>query len=305
MQKVAFVITCKGRLHHVQQTLPRIVEQVPAEIILVDYACPDNTGDWVESNYPSVKVVRVTDDPGFCLPRARNIGAKNSVSPWLCFIDADIKIQPGWVEWMSANLAPDFFYRAAAENGERNDETYGTFICSRLHFEQLAGYDEAFRGWGGEDDDLYARLRDDLQLQESTYPSEFVEPISHDDAERTTFHDVKGKEVQRFINDCYIRVKQYILRNHASELSLETRRSMMEQIKRQFAHSEEAQQKTYSVELEVPRVICRDGSFQDLVVELNKQRKFVVFGKRELSMNVRAASPSRQGASAVREHAEA
>ena len=81
--EIAFITTCKGRLKHIQQTLPTMVAENPYEIILVDYGCPQGTGDWAESNYPSVKVVRVNDDPGFCAARARNIGAGHSTAPWL------------------------------------------------------------------------------------------------------------------------------------------------------------------------------------------------------------------------------
>jgi len=73
MHEFAFVTTCKGRLHHLQQTLPLIAAQAPDEIVVVDYGCPQNSGDWVEAHFPGVKVVRTTDDPGFCLPRALDL----------------------------------------------------------------------------------------------------------------------------------------------------------------------------------------------------------------------------------------
>ena len=66
---IAFVTTCKGRLHHVRETLPLIAQQAPDEIIVVDYGCPDRVGDWVTANVPQARVVRVDDDPGFSLAR--------------------------------------------------------------------------------------------------------------------------------------------------------------------------------------------------------------------------------------------
>lgn len=50
---VGFVTTCRGRLHHLQQTIPRIVAEQPDEIIVVDHDCPQGTGDWLEKNYPA------------------------------------------------------------------------------------------------------------------------------------------------------------------------------------------------------------------------------------------------------------
>ena len=83
MSTIAFVTTCKGRLHHIRQTLPRFLAEKPDEVIVVDYGCPDMAGDWVEENHPAAKVVRVTDDPEFCAARARNMGgrAARAVAP--------------------------------------------------------------------------------------------------------------------------------------------------------------------------------------------------------------------------------
>src|SRR5574343_1128333 len=111
MTAFAFVTTCKGRLHHLQQTLPLIVAEAPDEIVVVDYGCPQGSGDWVEANYPQVKVVRVTDDDGFRLARARNLGAAACSAPWICFIDADIRVGSGFVAWMRANARQRHYYR--------------------------------------------------------------------------------------------------------------------------------------------------------------------------------------------------
>ena len=84
MPDIAFVTTCKGRMRHIQRTLPSLVEQSPDEIVVVDYGCPDGVGDWVADNYPDIAVVRVNDDPGFCVARARNRGGAE------CKVDLDL-----------------------------------------------------------------------------------------------------------------------------------------------------------------------------------------------------------------------
>ena len=92
MNTIALITTCKGRLHHLRETLPLMASQGADEIVVVDYGCPDGAGDWVEREFPGVRVVRVDDDPGFCLPRARNAGARASSARWLAFVDADVKL---------------------------------------------------------------------------------------------------------------------------------------------------------------------------------------------------------------------
>ncbi len=208
--KIAFVTVCKGRLHHIKETLPLIVSEGPEEIVLVDYGCPQNVGDWVEAHFDSVKVVRVADDLEFCVSRGRNIGALSTEAPWICFIDADVKIAPGFVDWMRTNADASCFYRNGLVNGIRDIETYGTFLCSRRAFDAVTGFDEIFRGWGGEDDDIFMRLSR-AGFTQAAYPAEFVSPISHGDDERVQFHRLKNKEVQRLINDFYIQAKRNVM----------------------------------------------------------------------------------------------
>jgi len=42
--KFSIVTTCKGRLGNLQQSLPTFVAQAAAEVVVVDYDCPESTG---------------------------------------------------------------------------------------------------------------------------------------------------------------------------------------------------------------------------------------------------------------------
>jgi len=232
---IAFVTTCKGRLHHIKRTLPLLVAESPASIVVVDYGCPDNVGDWVTENYPDVVVVRIEDDPGFCVARARNLGAKRVDAPWICFIDADVQVKSGWLDWMVCNLDSRFFYRADFEDGVRDQETWGTFLCPREAFESAEGYDEVYRGWGGEDDDLYCRLVF-LGLAESYYPAKYVEAITHDDVERLTYYAEKDRKMHYCINSLYREAKLQIMMVQSRRYNppLEVRQGIMNKITESF-----------------------------------------------------------------------
>ena len=209
--KISFVTVCKGRLSHIKETLPRLIQEFPNEIIFVDYSCPENSGDYVIKNFPSVKVLKITDDEFFCLPRARNLGAAQASSDYICFIDADINVQPGFVNWASKNVNLNSFYRHEKQvDGERDKETWGTFIVSRDNFNKIGGYDEAIRGWGGEDDDIYMRLKL-AEVHEFAFPHNLVCAIKHDDSLRTTFHTVKSKDLQGLQNTVYLNLKILML----------------------------------------------------------------------------------------------
>lgn len=202
MNRLAFVTTCKNRLDHLQQTLPRLVAQQPDEIVVVDYGCPQGTGDWVASTFPEVKLVRVEDDPGFCVARARNLGAAVVESEWICFIDADVLANAGWVDWMRTGLQQGFYFQCERPESTWLNDLAGTVVLQRACFERLGGYDEMIRGWGGEDSDLYQRLRF-AGLKPASYPARFVESIGHGDDLRITYYPVADKMEGLLQINCY------------------------------------------------------------------------------------------------------
>lgn len=227
----SFVTTCKGRLHHLKQTLPSLIKTRCAEIIVVDYNCPDKAADWISENFPLVTVVRVTDDDGFSLPRARNIGAQHVKSPWVVFIDGDVFIHDGWDAWIQRYLVKDSMYRAGPVNGTLDPETYGTFICEKSAFDRIGGYDEAFSGWGGEDEDIYRRLIA-AAITRRAYPGTLVSAISHGDEERLRFSDLKDIKLRKIIHEIYMRAKSFYagISEGREQLTIESRKKILAMI---------------------------------------------------------------------------
>lgn len=203
MTEFAFITTCKGRLHHLQQTLPLLAAQQDSEVIVVDYGCPQKTGNWVEAHYPAVKVVRVTDDEGFSLARARNAGARASSAPWLIFIDADMRLEGGLLTWLRTRLEPGKYFQAGITT---TLDIFGTVVCHRSDFNRVEGYDEILRGWGMEDNDFYRRLREN-GCRKEVFPGEFLSPIPHGEEERTQFSPYRNRWVSHTIAALYLQMK--------------------------------------------------------------------------------------------------
>jgi glycosyltransferase involved in cell wall biosynthesis len=233
---VGFVTTCKGRLHHLKETLPLIVADHPDEVIVVDYDCPQGAGAWVASNYPNVRVVYVRDGSAFRLSRARNEGIKASTADILCIIDADILVKPGFVAWIKQRADRRVFFRQATDNGRRVTQSWGTFVCPRRLLLEVGLYDEAFDGWGGEDDDIYYRLKTNGSV-ESSFPLDFVRAISHGSDERFALYQQKDKHFHLLMNDLYSSAKRIALGLvwPAKELPYEVRQQIWEEIKRSVA----------------------------------------------------------------------
>lgn len=221
---IKFITTCKGRLHHIKETLPLLAEQAEKEIIVVDYSCPQKSGEWVEKNYPQAHIVRVNND-GFNVSDARNQGAHNVTSDFICFIDADVKVYPGFFEWLQDNLNPFCFYTIATSNGP--NELFGTTIVPIHAYKLIQGYDVLFSGWGGEDDDLYYRLKTS-GFSQLKMPAHFFDSIKHDDAQRTQFYEIKDKTRHFYINRFYSSAKKQVMAFYRTEgeLPVEIRKKL-------------------------------------------------------------------------------
>ncbi len=203
---IAFITICKGRLHHLKQTLPTMAAQQPDELIVVDYSCPDSTGDWVEDAFPQARVVRVPGQAGFNASRARNAGAAAATSEWLFFVDADILMATGLGDALRAGLRPGNFYRPQFR---RDKGEFGSFACRAADFAAIEGYDEVFEGWGYEDTDLYERLAL-LGVRQQRYSADLTTAIPHDDGERHLLAGMRDRSENELVNTCYGHAKRAI-----------------------------------------------------------------------------------------------
>ncbi|MBP6851032.1 MAG: glycosyltransferase [Rhodoferax sp.] len=201
------VTTCKGRLAHLQQTLPRLAEQDTLAVVVVDYGCPDQAGAWVRQHYPQVQVVQVADSSEFNIARARNLGAAQAQSPWLAFVDADILVGDTFAREVAALPVDRSFFTA----DPCPHELAGFVVCRRDDFLQVGGYDEVFTGWGTEDKDFYARL-ERLGLQRNRFPAAAMHPLPHADADRTRFHAIADRFLSLRINGMYFQIKHDLAR---------------------------------------------------------------------------------------------
>ena len=201
--RLDIVITCKGRLAHLKQSLPTIAHIAGVRIILVDYDCPQNSGEWVKANFPKVDVLSISDRPYFELAKARNLGAQQLRAPWVMFMDADVLVRPGFAEWMTRKLSPGYFHI----NQTQPAELMGTFICQSENFRRVGGYDENFQTWGGEDVDIYHRLKE-AGVHPRIIEEQLFVAIQHDDSLRFEYaRGANSKPVANFENNLYMSVK--------------------------------------------------------------------------------------------------
>lgn len=194
----SIITTCKGRLEHLKQSLPRMTRQKGAEVIVVDYSCPEGTGDYVERHFPAVRVVRVEGEEGFSNWKARNRGAAVASGDMLLFCDADTILTEQAAEVIGQTVPEKsygFFTRNSTahfnKSGLRlgNNQVRGFQVVPTTAFRRLGGYDEVLSGYAaGGDTDLEERLALIGFKPTSLGDGIIDEVIEHDNAARFTFH---------------------------------------------------------------------------------------------------------------------
>jgi len=194
----SIITTCKGRLEHLRQTLPTMLEQGAAEVIVVDYSCPDGTADFVEREFPQAKVVRVEGEKGFSNWKARNAGAAVATGDLLLFCDADTILAANAGQKIAGELPPKtfgFFKRGSTERFNKAGLRLGANQLRGFHaiparvYRRLGGYDEVLLGWGaGGDTDLEERLVLAGFAARPLDPALVEDVIQHDNTDRTRHH---------------------------------------------------------------------------------------------------------------------
>jgi Glycosyl transferase family 2 len=146
--RIWFITTCMGRLSALEQSLPTFCRQSNSRVVVVDYSCPDRSGDWVEAHHPECQVVRVPGEEFFHSSRARNAGVQ--VVPqgddWVCFVDADVCLSPSFCAIVRPLLEPGRF--AVLPMHPRNKGLTGLILASRGDVARCGGFDEGYRNYG-------------------------------------------------------------------------------------------------------------------------------------------------------------
>lgn len=232
----SIITTCKGRLDHLKVSLPRMIAQSAHEVIVVDYSCPQGTGEFVSANFPKARLVSVPGQEHFSNWKARNAGAAAAQSDVLIFVDADTILADGAVEWIDANIPPrtyGFFdtptSRAFNPDGPRvaANQLKGFQVIPNRAFRRLGGYDEVLEGYAaGADTDLEHRLSM-VGFGRRALDRRIVDSVIQHDAASRTQHHAQPIRTSYAAGLLYRAAKRTLLRmNRQVELPLGVRRNL-------------------------------------------------------------------------------
>lgn len=152
---IDIVITCRGRLSHLLQSLQSLVDSGTDRIGKVIVVCYGDKPAYItmcamayENIVLKDKLLPIiADEYGyFNLSKARNIGAKKSTADWVMFADADTIYPEGFFDSLELDIEEFYTFEPTCS---------GNCIVNKT---ALLEYDEAINGYGGEDTDYYIRL---------------------------------------------------------------------------------------------------------------------------------------------------
>lgn len=210
MPRLSIVTTCKGRLHHLRESLPTYLAQPDCEVIVVDFDCPDDTAGVVAREFPAARVVKVENEPHFDLARARNLGADGATGEWIAFFDADVLIVPDFHARISPRMKSGVFFRFFPR--KRGTSLFGSCVIRREDYRAVGHYDDAMQGYGGEDQDMYFRLRL-FGLEAVAMDFDLIaKVIDHDNAARIKYGRLPSMLHHQRLNTAYLVVKSTLLR---------------------------------------------------------------------------------------------
>jgi len=211
MPNIVGISTCKGRLEHVKQSSKSFLESANnnAQYLLVDYNCPEKTGQWVLDNYSNANVLSIRNNSDiFHKTVALNAGARYAINnlnaDYLMFFDADTIVKPGLFEFISSLLKKDGFI--ITTNNKHTKDLTGFIILSTKMFRESGGYEESFRGWGAEDLEFRIRLYAKHKYSFNMIEPDFLTNIPHESDLRVKYYSDKDQWISN--NRNVIRMKR-------------------------------------------------------------------------------------------------
>jgi len=218
-----------------------MLEQGCAEVIVVDYSCPQRTREYVSRQFPSVRLVSVEGEEHFSNWAARNAGASAATSDVLVFCDADTILAKNAIGWLADNFPDEAFgfFGAATTPRSINEPLHtrnqlrGFHVVPLRTFREIGGYDEVLRGYAaGGDTDLMKRLELNGLAAYVLSPEIVQSIIVHGDADRMQHHsDPVGTSYCAGL--LYRAAKFALLRlSNTVELPLKRRRDLYEAARR-------------------------------------------------------------------------
>lgn len=253
MSNCCVIVTIKNRLDHFLQTFPFMVSQygIPYELVLVNFHSNDDfeeklkfecefRKDTFSPYLQKIKQVKLLEDLKFNPRKARNLGAAycNDKEAILLFSDADVFLGMTYTSFWCDKVKRGKTFAvtrrqeswAAIPCRVEPEINYGNFVVHGQDYYKVNGFDERYGYYGGDDDDIYHRLKL-LGLKEIN-PYDRIDSrqysILHDDELRLAQMEEairidSNEELKRIYNNTnyFVKDNQFINLDYAKDIAIE------------------------------------------------------------------------------------
>jgi len=244
----SIVATCKDRLEHLKIALTGFMAQSDAEIVVVDYSCPQHAGAYVREACPDACVVEVPDRPHFNLADARNMGAASARGDILLFCDADTLLADNVTARLAGLLEPSSFICF----GGKDNSLRGICAVPREAFDLVEGYDDVIEGYGGEDLDFYFRLQLAGYTSISIDAEGFASSQPHGNELRTAHYRIKNIKLSFLVSRAYRLCKELTLQIQRRPELPRARREALWKLARQTIAAAQREGFRNGIEIRIP-----------------------------------------------------
>ena len=182
MRKCAIIVTIKNRLNHFLKTFPFMVSQygVPYDLVLVNFHSNDDLEktlfrecefrkDTFSPHLQSIKQIKLLEDLKFNPRRARNLGASyyKNENIIFAFNDVDTFLGMSYLDFWSSQVERGKTFvstriqdtKASSARRLEPEVNYGNFLTHSKDYFAINGFNENVSHYGGDDDDIYHRLK--------------------------------------------------------------------------------------------------------------------------------------------------
>ena len=191
---IAFCTTSMNRLHHLQQTLEKNIQdnylRGEVEFILLDYNSNDGLDKWIEQNMQQhieqgILVYYKTFEPThYQRSHSRNMAFRLANAEILCNLDADNFLGEGFASYILNEFEKFSAEKIFVTSSCRSRDLFGRVCVKADDFDNIRGYNESLSGYGAEDLDLLDRLLRSGLKQKVFLDQRFYRVIHHSHHER-------------------------------------------------------------------------------------------------------------------------
>lgn len=193
--RIAFVTTCKGRVHHLAQTLPQNLKDNAAYrnavFVIVSYGDGANTVRYLKEHHMAelesgrVVLYHVLGVERFRMAHAKNIAHRCGIAEGaelLVNMDADNYTGQHFGQWIADTFDSneDCYLEGIMVKGKLDRGISGRIAVRASDFLKVGGYNEDYEDWGPDDRDFKIRLRL-IGLEGIEIPHRFLGAIRHND----------------------------------------------------------------------------------------------------------------------------